>query len=131
MTNKTIWVIDDDPIYQIIVSKIIDRTMLFKKTLSFKNGLEALNKLKEVIYKNEDIPSIILLDINMPVMDGWEFMEELNNIHSQFTNEINIYIVSSSIAEEDKNKSKNFKTILGYISKPVTVDDIVLIVSNY
>lgn len=130
MTNKTIWIVDDDPIYQIIVSKIINRSAMFSKIIPFKNGKEALDQLQEVINNNEAIPDIILLDINMPIMDGWEFMEELNNLKPKSLDKIRIYIVSSSIAIEDKTKSKKFKTILGYISKPVTVNDIILIASS-
>ncbi|WP_158728553.1 MULTISPECIES: response regulator [unclassified Flavobacterium] len=130
MTNKIIWIVDDDPIYQIIASKIIHRSGMFSVIKTFKNGREAFDVLVEVIYKKEALPDIILLDINMPIMDGWEFVEELTNIQQLITKEISIYIVSSSIAIEDKTKSKNFKAILGYISKPVTVDDIILIASK-
>ena len=134
MTKKAIWVIDDDRIYQIIINKMIKRSEMFSAFTSFKNGKEAIDALQDVVtnkLENSDIlPDLILLDINMPVMDGWEFMEKMGLLKSKFSKNITVYIVSSSIATEDKNKSKTYSDILGYISKPVTVNDLELIASS-
>lgn len=134
MTKKAIWVIDDDKIYQIIINKMIKRSEIFSAVTSFKNGKEAIDALQDVVtnkLENSDIlPDLILLDINMPVMDGWEFMEKMGLLKSKFSKNITVYIVSSSIATEDKNKSKTYSDILGYISKPVTVNDLELIASS-
>ena len=130
MRKKTIWVVDDDPIYQIIINKIIQRSEMFSEISSYKNGKEAFDSLSEAIDKDGDLPDIILLDINMPVMDGWEFMEALGEIQPKFKRQIIVYIVSSSIAVEDKNTSKTYTNILGYLSKPVSVNDLLLIASN-
>lgn len=130
MTKKAVWVIDDDAIYQIIVNKIIQRSEMFSAISSFKNGKEAIDYLSHALENHLDLPDIILLDINMPIMDGWEFMEELGLLKPNFPKEIIIYIVSSSIAVEDKNKSKSYENILGYLSKPVSVNDLILIASN-
>lgn len=134
MTKKAIWVIDDDAIYQIIINKIIQRSQMFSSVTSFKNGKEALdalqNIIKNIMNNNEVLPDIILLDINMPIMDGWEFMEKMGLIKSKFNKKVILYIVSSSIAAEDKNKSKTYSDILGYLSKPFTMNDLELIASN-
>ncbi|RKS94047.1 response regulator receiver domain-containing protein [Flavobacterium limicola] len=130
MTKKIIWVIDDDAIYQIIVNKIIQRSEMFSAVFSFKNGRIAIDALQETLENETALPDIILLDINMPIMDGWEFMEELALMKSKFNKQITVYIVSSSISIEDKNRSKTYADILGYLSKPVTINDLVLIASN-
>ncbi|MFV8366509.1 response regulator [Flavobacterium sp. XS1P27] len=134
MTKKAIWVIDDDPIYQIIINKIIQRSEMFSTITSFKNGKEAIDALHETVNTTTDnieiLPDLILLDINMPVMDGWEFMEKMGLLKSKFSKNITVYIVSSSIAAEDKNKSKTYSDILGYLSKPVTINDLELIASD-
>lgn len=130
MTKKIIWVIDDDAIYQIIVNKIIQRSEMFSAVSSFKNGRIAIDALQETLDKDTSLPDIILLDINMPIMDGWEFMEEMALMKSKFNKQITVYIVSSSISIEDKNRSKTYADILGYLSKPVTINDLVLIASN-
>ena len=130
MTKKTIWVVDDDAIYQIIVNKIIQRSEIFSTISSFKNGKDAIDGLNNSLEKNELLPDIILLDINMPIMDGWEFMKEMGLLKSQISQQIIIYIVSSSIAVEDKNKSKKYPDILGYLSKPITTNDLIMIAAN-
>ncbi|WP_281225219.1 response regulator [Flavobacterium aquiphilum] len=130
MSLKTIWVIDDDPIYQIIVNKIISKSELFLSFSSFENGKIAIDTLKKMLDKNEVLPNIILLDINMPIMDGWEFMDEMVLLKSKINNPIQIYIVSSSIALEDKNKAKEYPEIIAYLSKPITTNDLILIAAS-
>ena len=134
MTKKTIWVIDDDLIYQIIINKIVKRCDMFSAVTTFKNGKEAIDALQDIVNNTLEnstiLPDIILLDINMPIMDGWEFMEKMGGIKSKFSKQISVYIVSSSIATEDKNKSKTYSDILGYLSKPISMNDIELIASN-
>jgi CheY-like chemotaxis protein len=127
MKNGSIWVVDDDAIYQIIVKKIIEKSAAFSSVSTFQDGDIAINSLKNTIEHNKALPDVILLDINMPQMDGWEFMKEMSLIKSQLQKKIAIYIVSSSIANEDKEKSKTFPDILGYLSKPVILNDLLMI----
>ena len=130
MTKKNIWVIDDDAIYQILINKIIEKSEMFSTVYSFKNGKEAIDTLNTSLKNDGVLPDFILLDINMPIMNGWEFMEELALIKSAIEKQIIVYIVSSSIAAEDKKKSKTFPDIMGYLSKPVSINDLRLIASN-
>lgn len=130
MTKKNIWVIDDDPIYQILINKIIKKSEIFSNVYSFKNGNDAFDTLTDSLKNDGNLPDFILLDINMPIMSGWEFMEAYGLIKSAIDKQIIIYIVSSSIAAEDKNKSKTYPDILGYLSKPVSINDLLLIISN-
>jgi CheY-like chemotaxis protein len=130
MNKKIMWIIDDDVIYQKIINKLIQKTEVISSHTSFTNGNEAIHALKNTIKEKNLLPDIILLDINMPVMDGWEFMEEIKMIKTEIDKRIIIYMVSSSIAPEDKNKSKTFTDIFDYISKPLSVDDLMTIVSK-
>ena len=90
MTKKVIWVIDDDIIYQIIVNKIIKKSEMFSAISKFKNGKDAIDDLQKSLENTELLPDIILLDINMPIMDGWEFMDEMGLLKSQINKQINI-----------------------------------------
>jgi len=124
MKKKAIWVVDDDVIFQVIIQKIIERSEMFSAVSIFPNGKEAFLALKAASKQNEILPDIILLDINMPIMDGWEFMEVMSSMEDQNIKKINICISSSSIAEEDKNRAKIYPSILSYLSKPITVKNL-------
>ncbi|MEZ0004722.1 CheY-like chemotaxis protein [Flavobacterium sp. 28YEA47A] len=128
--NQIICLIDDDPIYQTITKKIIHKSETASKILSFPNGAEAIDGLTRLAHHPEEFPDIIMLDIEMPVMDGWNFMEQFHKVKNLFPKEISIYIVSSSIACSDKEKSKSFNGILGYFTKPVTLQNVLEIAKS-
>jgi len=121
MSNKVICIIDDDPIYQLLTKKIIAIAKTDYSTISFKNGREALDYFIDL---PENLPCIILLDIEMPIMDGWDF---LNEIEKRNMAQTTIYLVTSSISHEDKEKTKCFSKISGFFSKPLDVDKILQI----
>ncbi len=120
--NKTICVIDDEDIIQFIVKTIIENINSDIKILAFKNGEEGIESLKALLASNNDMPDIILLDINMPVMNGWQFLDEFVKIKSQIAKKISIYILSSSTAQEDKGKASAYKDISGYLNKPIQAE---------
>ena len=122
MSNKVICIIDDDPIYQLLTKKIIAISKTDYSTISFKNGREALDYFTSRLPEN--LPDIILLDIEMPIMDGWDF---LNEIEKHNMTQTTIYLVTSSISHEDKEKTKSFSKISGFFSKPLDVDKILQI----
>lgn len=129
MRKKIIWVVDDDPIFKIIVRKIIEKSEMFETPATFQNGLDAIMALKKSLHEITELPDAIILDIDMPVMDGWEFMQEMIKLKPQIKKKIAIYIASSSIAVEDKHKAKTFPDILHYFAKPVTLKDLHIIAS--
>ncbi len=116
--SKSICVIDDDQIYQIIVKKIIFKSGIFEKAHCYANGYKALEELGSPGFP---LPNLILLDINMPGMDGWEFLNELRDRRPNFHQETSIYIVTSSIAFTDRDKALALPEISGFISKPLTM----------
>ena len=122
MSNKVICIIDDDPIYQLLIKKVIAIAKTDYATISFKNGREALDHFTAGL--SENLPEIILLDIEMPVMDGWDFLNEIEKCNTAQTA---IYLVTSSISHEDKEKTKSFSKINGFFSKPLDVDKILQI----
>ena len=128
MKKKAIWLIDDDPIYKIVMKKIITKLGLLDSTTTFSNGKEALLALELVIQNQNNIPDLILLDIEMPIMDGWEFMNEIQKLERDCLKNTTIYICSSSIASEDKDVAQQNCMISGYMSKPIKIEDLSLII---
>lgn len=119
MSNKVICIIDDDPIYRLLINKVISKSKIDYNIVSFTNDKEALKIISSDLKENNTLPEIILLDLKMPIMDGWDFMENIDKILSDKKNKTAIYIVTSSIAHEDQEKAKTFTEIMGYFSKPV------------
>ena len=119
--KKSICVIDDDIIYQLIIGKIIDRSGYFHKPLFYKNATKALADFKSL---EKDLPQVMLLDINMPQMDGWQFLEALIKERPDLDSGTDIYIVTSSIAQSDRLKASTYKQVTGFLSKPLTVSKI-------
>lgn len=114
-------IIDDDKIYVNLVKKIIEIKNLSENLLIFKNGLEALEYFKVILsnMSEEKLPDIIFLDLNMPVMDGWEFLGEFIKIKNNFDKKITLYVVSSSIDPRDLERAKSFNLVTDYLIKPI------------
>lgn len=127
--RRTICIIDDDPIYQFLMNKIVLLTKIDIDIISFSNGREAIDNFLASIQENKKLPNIILLDIEMPHMDGWDFMNHIELLMTKHSlSNIKIYIVSSSISHEDVEKAELNKNVLGYYSKPIKSEDIAEII---
>lgn len=113
--------IDDDFIHQFGMKRMIQRYQPSEGVIEFSNGLDAINFFKAP-HADEEIPELIFLDINMPVMNGWEFMEEFVKIRPTIHKKIDIYILSSSTDSVDIQKAKSNPEITDYIVKPLTPD---------
>jgi CheY-like chemotaxis protein len=118
-TQHTVCLIDDDRIYQFTAKKILESTGLSKEIFIFNNGEEAINFFRENSQAAEKLPDIIFLDINMPVMDGWQFLEEFQVLHQDLGKKISIYMVSSSVDDYDIKKSKEYSLVADYVIKPI------------
>ena len=113
--KKHIFIIDDDPISIIILKKNLELIAISEEIVTFSNGKDAFNHLEKEYLKNEQY--VIFLDINMPEMNGWEFLNKVEHlITSQNTT---IYLLTSSINKADMEKAKQFLLIEKYLSKPI------------
>ncbi len=116
---KTAYIIDDDEIIVYLTDKIIKEGQFCEKSETFNNGQLAIDRIKQAITNNEDLPDVMLIDINMPVMDGWEFLDEL--VKLPLEKAIPLFIFTSSINPADREKSFTYPSIKGYIQKPLTI----------
>lgn len=127
---QTLCVIDDDVIYQFAVKLNIKQLELANQVLTFSNGELAKDYFQENLANAEALPEVILLDINMPVMDGWDFLDWFKTIKSQLARNITIFMVSSSIDWRDIEKAKSYEEVSDYLSKPLTDGNFFEIVHN-
>ncbi|SDF21555.1 Response regulator receiver domain-containing protein [Mucilaginibacter pineti] len=112
-------IIDDDPIYVYGFKKLIKLRGLHSQITSFSNGSQAITWLKNP-FNIPNLPDVIFLDVNMPGMDGWEFLQEFAEIKSQLGKKISIYMLSSSINLNDVYRAKNNVDVVDYIFKPIS-----------
>lgn len=120
----TFCIVDDDDLYQFTTTLLLKNTDLVNKIIVFSDGLKAINFLKDEMDHVENIPDILFLDINMPVMDGWEFLEEYLLIKPLMPKTVVIYMVSSSVDERDVLKAKSISALSGYLVKPISSENI-------
>jgi len=117
-----VFVIDDDPIHQRIAQIMIAKHELFDEYSSYAEAELALDYLRDNTENAEVLPDVILLDLNMPVVDGWDFLEAFGKFESRLSKSIRIFIVTSSVDEKDKLRSQTFSSVKGFISKPLSPD---------
>lgn len=127
---ETLYIIDDDDTYQFIIQKVVEETQLVDQIKLFSNGKVALTFLESAINENKILPDVILLDISMPVMDGWEFLENFILLNPKVGKKITIYLVSSSVNPRDVEKARNIAEVTDYVVKPITKEKLIELISG-
>lgn len=117
--NINVCIVDDDDIYQFTMAATLKAFNSVKNIIAFKDGLEAIDYMLDNLSNEKELPDVIFLDINMPVMDGFQFMEEYVKIHPKVGKKITIYMVSSSVDDVDIERAKKISQISDYIIKPI------------
>lgn len=118
MKNKITYIIDDDKLSIKLMSMLITKSNFCEEIVSFYNPQLALDELKNNANNLSKLPDVILLDLNMPVLDGWQFLDEFSLI--SFAKEIAVFIVSSSIDPSDLELAKSYPIVKDYIIKPLS-----------
>ncbi len=123
MQFNTFFLIDDDTTSNFLDERLIKNCMIAKKIKVFNYANIALDELRHSLVNDlKEFPDIILLDIKMPYMDGWQFLEEFEKFPGEILKKCKLFMFSSSINPKDVEKSKTYKTVQGFISKPLTAD---------
>ena len=117
--------IDDDPITLMLFKKVVQKASFSEEIITASNGQDAITQINTI---NNDIsnqkkkPQLIFLDLNMPVMGGWEFIDLFNSSYSLNLNNTKIIILTSTIDPEDIKKSKSYPNVIEFLPKPITIE---------
>lgn len=122
---KSICIIDDDPIYLMLAKRLISLNQFSNLIFEYRDGNEAYLALKQMHDQGEQMPDMIFLDINMPIWDGWDFLDEIVKLELQDT--FDVYMVSSSTSLCDKEKAESYPLIKGFLTKPLEIEALKLI----
>lgn len=113
--------VDDDEVFNYMNQAIVERVTGNAVTRIFNSGLEVYNFITDSGYNCDD-SCIVLLDIRMPDMNGFEFLEEVSHLDKNPLSKAVIYLLSSTLDERDLNRSRENKLVKGFLSKPLTIE---------
>ena len=120
-SSTVVYIIDDDTITRFGVKKILSNHSNMVELKEFTNGKLALEQLEHLVAKGEELPDVLFLDINMPIMDGWQFLNAISEL--ALKKKILINVLSSSIDPSDQRKFEFFKMNLPhhltFLRKPI------------
>lgn len=120
--NKSVAVVDDDRIYKFTAERALNCIEQIDKIWTFENGAEALKYLQHYRQEAQELPDIILLDIEMPIMDGWAFLEAYQQLEPHLPKSIKLYMVSSSVDPRDHARAAQIQQVLDFIIKPIDIE---------
>ncbi len=126
---KDFVIIDDDIINNKLCRKIIEKTYPDAEITDFTNAREGLDFIIEKYTRNADEKVIVLLDISMPIMNAWEFLDVFDTLKTDLKERVKIHILSSSINKNDMMRAQTNPDVEYYLIKPLTKESIMLIVN--
>lgn len=118
--HPEVLLVDDDAIFMMFFKRMIIKSGISQDPIIFRNGLDAYEYIKDRCEENKNF--IIFLDINMPLMNGWQFLEKVSANCS--VKNLTTFMVSSSTDESDISKAKNYSWVKDFLIKPVMQDDL-------
>lgn len=132
MANKLVQkacIIDDDKLYISLIKMLIKKYKLVVELLVFENGKVAFDYFKEELLKEKSssMPEVIFLDLNMPIMDGWEFLKAIEPYADKLTSKL--HIVSSTINPSEVSRAKNHHFVSDFMTKPINKESMIKVFS--
>jgi CheY-like chemotaxis protein len=113
-------VLDDDKIQHLLIKKMLIKYDVFNDTIFSDDGKSILDFLSLNKTNGGILPEILFLDLNMPKLSGWRFLEALNGLYPQLTKALTVYVISSSVDPQDVKRSSKYSFVKSYLIKPVS-----------
>lgn len=124
---KICFIVDDSEVDIFILSKALKAVGLEGEVRTYHHGKEAFDAMMDRLNKGEPLPDIVLLDVNMPVWDGWDFLDALQTVKSDRMP--HVYVMSSSHEPEDMERALSYTMVDDYLRKPVSPNDLKGVIS--
>ncbi len=128
-TMKNVLLVDDDHIFNFLSAKILQKTGIAGEINTALNGKGALDILNNRYRDSVTIPDVILLDLNMPIMDGFTFLEAFKELNMPHKDDIQIIVVSSSQDPRDIQRARDLG-VKHYMQKPITEHGLKAVLSD-
>lgn len=126
-----IYLVDDDKGNNFLTRVMLEDAGYIGQSVSFQSANEALQSLLNAITSKSKLPSFIMLDINLPGMDGWEFIDEFSKLNPEATSTISIHMLSSSVNPADESRARKHPSVTSFLPKPLSEEDAQLILSPW
>lgn len=117
-----LWIIDDDPMTSFYIKRLAELGELASIITIYDKALGAADYLLHHKKSREHLPDYIMLDIYMPELDGWGFLQQFASIKDQLIKKVEICVISSSTHPDDRMRADSLPFVKAYIPKPITLD---------
>jgi CheY-like chemotaxis protein len=114
---RLVYVVENDRISSVITELIVKKNLFGGEVRCYTNGQRAFDELSLALKQGERLPDLVILDLDMPLMDGWEFLDAVAQL--TLPHPIKVFVLTSSIQEEDQEKALNYKEVAGFFTKPL------------
>jgi CheY-like chemotaxis protein len=130
MKLKNLLLVDDDPTTNFFNRHLIGKMGYFENIHEAANGQVALEKVDE-LFRKGCTPDMILLDINMPIMNGFEFLDRYNKLDEEVKSSVVVCMLTTSLAKEDLDRARHYDVLADYLDKPLNEDKMKQLMEKY